>query len=94
MSMVALMTDYVARISLLKIVLGNDDKRTAILKGKNRLYDLLLPENIELREEAGPAEGRYGKYRFPEKDDNKWMEMYAIFEEFVKSTIAQADLQK
>ena len=30
MSMVALLTDYVARISKLKISLGNDDQRTAI----------------------------------------------------------------
>jgi hypothetical protein len=84
MTLMALLTDFMAKIKQLKIV-AKGDIRAAIFKGKNQLFDLLIPENIELIGENSleiNKEQRYSKYRFAKENDNEWMELYHDFEDF------------
>ena len=75
MSTIALLTDFLAKISALKVV-AKGDIREAIFAGKNKLFDLLLPPNAELigeRPSDNNKETRYAKFRFSKEEDQKWM---------------------
>jgi|LakMenEpi03Aug12_release.lakeMendotaPanAssembly.Ray.scaffolds.fasta_scaffold2140005_1 hypothetical protein len=47
MGLIALLVDYLFTVNELKVMVRTDAK-AAYLKGKNKLFDLLLPENVEL----------------------------------------------
>jgi len=47
MTLIALLTDFLYKINGLKVVVHNDEK-SATEKGKNKLYDMLLPEFVEM----------------------------------------------
>jgi len=47
MGLIALLVDFLFAVNELKVMVRTDAK-VATLKGKNKLFDLLLPENVEL----------------------------------------------
>ena len=67
-----------------------------MLKGKNKLFDMLLPENVELigedpKEDPTNAGERYSTFRFREQDAETWASLLKQFDAIMQHIGANSD---
>lgn len=89
MTLISLLTEFLFAANGLKVHVTTDEE-VAKTKGKNKLYDMLLPSLVEVvgehpRPDTSIGGERYS--RFKTEDDKMWKELIMHFNQFLKTVI-------